>query len=155
MVRRSAALAGDLGVGRTIEAVAGAWMDEGPDRQWRVVGRLVLVACVGAVGWMGFDALAKARDAAASSCLSSVHERLQRSEFLWNTAVSAEWETWSSARTREALAAIGSVGDDCDASPDARWKGDLRIRARQGDHGKELGLWLASRPRVFSGQVNP
>jgi len=119
----------------------------------RVLGRVAVVVSVGVATWLVFDAFATARDAADSSCLASLHERLQRSDFLTKTPASAEWEAWSGPRIQEALARIGTV-DDCDPSLDARWKRDLRIRSRQGDGSRELGLWLANRPGVFSGAVS-
>jgi hypothetical protein len=108
-----------------------------------------LVVILGAVVWCGVVLLARARDSADGSCLSSLHAALARSGKLDPARDTASWRTWSRDEVDAAISGLQGYGD-CDSSPSARWRAILMIRSRKAGTGPEIQLWLRGRPHVSS-----
>jgi hypothetical protein len=109
----------------------------------------VLVGLLGVGAWFAYLTFMRARDAADSSCLASIHVAIQRGQLLHPARDTASWREWPQPEVHELLARLPGPGD-CQSTPDAEWRGLLRIRSREMGAGIEVQLWLRGRPQVSS-----
>ena len=99
---------------------------------------------------LAYVVLAQGRDAAAFSCLASIHAYMQRTRIAQGTTESTEWRLWGEAEIARMLSGLPS-DMDCASDPAASWRARVRIRSRLTQSGElEAQLWLPGRPGVTS-----